>query len=358
MVTVEQDLHLGHDDAGTFFLLISSGYCIGVLLSGFLSSRISHHKTIVIANCAVGCVLLLISTSNSLILMKFELFLLGIAAGPYFPSGIATIPTLVSSNHQGKAISIHELAVSLSFVSAPIIAELFLRTWTWRDLLASIGVFAILLSIFFLMFGKGGRNRGEAPSLKNIRLLIRDRSFQIMAFLFVLGMGSGIGLYTMMPLYLVSERFFERGWANALVSLSRVPGLLTVLVAGFALDRLGIKKTLIVVLSLAGILTISLGTVPNQAVATVLFLQYMVSVCFFPAGWMAISRLGNPCARNIAIQLAVPIAYIFGAGFLPAGIGFAGEYSSFSLAIVFFGVLMIVGGILSKFLVVTEHIPS
>ena len=224
--------------------------------------------------------------------------------------------------------------------------------------MASIGVFAILLSIFFLMFGKGGRNRGEAPSLKNIRLLIRDRSFQIMAFLFVLGLGSGIGLYTMMPLYLVSERFFERGWANALVSLSRVPGLLTVLVAGFALDRLGIKKTLIVVLSLAGILTISLGTVPNQAVATVLFLQYMVSVCFFPAGWMAISRLGNPCARNIAIQLAVPIAYIFGAGFLPAGIGFAGEYSSFSLAIVFFGVLMIVGGILSKFLVVTEHIPS
>jgi MFS transporter, NNP family, nitrate/nitrite transporter len=354
MVTVEHELHFGHDDSGKIFLLISTGYCISLFFSGFLSSKISHRKTIFLSSCAVGFVLLIISITHYLPLIKFELFLLGVAAGPYFPSGITTVPTLVNLKHQGKAISLHELAVPLSFVTAPIIAEIFLRIWSWRGLLASLGAVSILIGLIFLLFGKGGRNYGEAPSFKNIGILLRDPSFHIIAFLFVLAIGASNGIYSMLPLYLVSERFFERGWANALVSLSRVPGLITVLFAGFALDRMGIKKTLVAVLFLTGIMTIALGTVPNQAVAPVLLIQYMGAACFFPAGWLAISRIGNPSARNIAISLAVPIAYIFGAGLLPAGIGFAGEYSSFSMAITLFGTLIVVGGFLSRFLKVNE----
>jgi NNP family nitrate/nitrite transporter-like MFS transporter len=76
----------------------------------------------------------------------------------------------------------------------------------------------------------------------------------------------------------------------------------------------------------------------------------MVSVCFFPAGWMAITLIGHPSARNVAISLLVPISYIFGGGLVPAGIGFSGEHGSFAFAIILFGVLMIMGGLLSKLL--------
>ncbi len=350
MVTIENELHLGHDDSGGFFFLISAGYCISLLFSGFISSRISHRKTIILSACATGVVLIVISISSTLWLIRVELFLLGVAAGPYFPSGLATIPTLVTPKHQGKAISIHELSPSLSFVTAPIIAEIFLRFWSWRSLISVLGIVSILAAFLFSRYGKGGTFNGEPPTFKNLGLLIRDRSFLIMSFLFVLGMGAGIGLYTMMPLYLVNERMFDRGWANALMSVSRIPGLVTVLISGFALDRLGLKRTLIIVLVVTGVLTIALGTVPDQGVVPVLFLQYMVSVCFFPAGWMAITLIGHPSARNVAISLAVPISYIFGAGLVPAGIGFSGEHGSFGFAIVLFGVLMIAGGFLSKLL--------
>ena len=53
MVTIEQELHIGHDDSGGFFFLISAGYCISLLLSGFLSSRISHRKTIILSSLPV-----------------------------------------------------------------------------------------------------------------------------------------------------------------------------------------------------------------------------------------------------------------------------------------------------------------
>ncbi|MFC1824733.1 MFS transporter [Thermodesulfobacteriota bacterium] len=350
MVTIEQELHIGHDDSGGFFLLISAGYCILLFFSGFISSRISHRKTIILSICASGFVLILISFSNSLWLIRAELFLLGLTLGPYFPSGLATIPTLVPAKHQGKAISIHELSPSLSFVTAPIIAEIFLHIWSWRGLLAVVGIVSMIAAFLFSRYGKGGQFNGEPPTFKNLGLLIKDRSFLIMSFLFVLGMGAGIGLYTMMPLYLVSERMFDRELANTLMSLSRIPGLVTVLIAGFALDKLGLKRTLIIVLVVTGILTIALGTLPNQGIVPVLFLQYMVSVCFFPAGWMAITLIGHPSARNVAISLAVPISYIFGGGLVPAGIGFSGEHGSFAFAIILFGVLMIIGGLLSKLL--------
>ena len=65
---------------------------------------------------------------------------------------------------------------------------------------------------------------------------------------------------------------------------------------------------------------------------------------------MAITMIGHPSTRNVAISLLIPISYIFGGGLVPAGIGFSGEYGSFAFAIILFGILMIIGGILSKLL--------
>ncbi len=350
MVTIEKDLQIGHDDSGGFFFLITAGFCIALFFSGFISSKISHRKTIVLSACTAGLVLILISFSHALWLIRIELFWLGVALGPYFPSSLAIIPTLVSSKHQGKAISIHELAPSLSFIMAPIIGEIFLRIWSWRGLLAVLGIASLIAAFLFSRYGKGGNFNGEPPTFKNLGLLIKDRSFLILSFLFVLAIGSGMGLYSMLPLYLVSERMLDRGWANSLISLSRIPGLVTVLISGFALDKLGLKRTLIIVLFVTGMLTVALGTVPDQGVAPVLILQYMVSVCFFPAGWMAFTLIGPSSTRNVAISMAIPISYIFGGGLLPAALGFSGEHGSFAFGIVLFGILMIAGGFISKLL--------
>ena len=46
MPIIEQDLGISHTEAGSFFLYLSLGYCIGLLSSGFVSRWRDHRDTI------------------------------------------------------------------------------------------------------------------------------------------------------------------------------------------------------------------------------------------------------------------------------------------------------------------------
>lgn len=57
--TVEKDLRIGHEEAGSLFFIISFGYCIALLGSSFVSSRLTHRRTIILSTIALGGALLL-----------------------------------------------------------------------------------------------------------------------------------------------------------------------------------------------------------------------------------------------------------------------------------------------------------
>ncbi len=353
MVTIEEELHLGHDDAGLFFFLISVGYFSSLLCSGFISSRISHRRTIALSTVLMGIVLLSIAATYNPVLIKIELFILGAIAGLYIPSGIAAIPSLAGPKNLGKALSIHELAPSLSFVAAPLLGEFFIRFRTWRWCLATLGIATLCMFVVYIRFGKGGNFRGEAPTFKNLKVLFKNRNFIIMLILFVLGLGASIGLYTMMPLYLVSDRGMDRGIANVIISLSRLLGLFTVLGIGFTMDRFGLKKTFLSILVITGIMTVGVGVLSGTLLVLAVFVQSMAAVCFFLPGWAVISIISSAATRNLAASLVMPAGIILGAGVIPVGIGFLGELGFFPLGVTLLGILVLTGVPLVFFLDLT-----
>lgn len=123
MPTVDRDLNVGHSEAGSLFLFISLGYCLGLLGSGLVSSRFTHRRTIILSAVAVGGSLLTVSLSHTLWWIRPGLILLGLSAGLYLPSGIVTLTAIVNSRDWGKAIAVHELAPNLSFIAAPLLAQ-------------------------------------------------------------------------------------------------------------------------------------------------------------------------------------------------------------------------------------------
>ena len=347
---VETDLHIGHGEAGGFFLLISLGYFVGLLGSGFVASRLSHRRTIIISSIAIGGFFLAVSFSPTLWMMRLGLLCLGVAAGLYLPSGIATVTSIVSSRDWGKAVAIHELAPNLSFIVAPLVAEGLMLWFPWRGVITLIGVTAILAGLAFLCFGKGGRFPGEAPRRKTLSILFSRPSFWIMMALFSLSIGASMGIYTMLPLYLVAERGFERSWANHLVAFSRIAGPIVSIGAGWASDKVGPKRALVGVFLAIGMATVLLGMARGGWIIPLLFLQPTLAICFFPPGFSALSLVGPPAVRNLAVSLAVPVAFLVGAGALPATLGIMGEHGSFSLGITLYGVLLFGGLILPRFL--------
>lgn len=341
--TIEKDLGISHGDAASLFLFLSIGYFISLLGSGHISSRITHRKTIAVSAIAVGTALSLISFSESLFAMRCCVFVLGVSAGIYLPSGITTVTSLVNPRHWGKAVAIHELAPNLSFILTPLLAEMLLHWFKWRTILYFIGVVSVIMGIVFSKLGKGGNFLGEAPNFSSIKKIFRIPAFWILIALFSLAITSTLGIYNILPLYLVTEHGMSLDWANSLVGTSRISTLGMAFLGGWATDRFGPKPIMIGVFIVTGILTLLIGMVSTPWIAAIVFLQPVLAVCFYPAGFAALSIISSPENRNMAISLTIPVAFVLGGGIVPALIGVMADNGCFSLGISLSGALIMTG---------------
>jgi len=352
--TIEKDLGFSHGDAGSLFLFLSIGYFISLLGSGHISSRITHRKTIAVSAIAVGTALSLIFFSESLFSMRCCVFVLGVSAGIYLPSGITTVTSLVNPRHWGKAVAIHELAPNLSFILTPLLAEMLLHWFKWRTILYFIGMVSVIMGIVFSKLGKGGNFLGEAPNFSSIKKIFRIPAFWILIALFSLAITSTLGVYNMLPLYLVTEHGMSLDWANSLVGTSRISTLGMAFLGGWATDRCGPKPIMIGAFFVTGILTLLIGMVSTPWIAAIVFLQPMLAVCFYPAGFAALSTISTPENRNMAISLTIPVAFVLGGGVVPALIGVMADNGCFSLGISLSGALIIAGFFLLFFLKLSD----
>jgi NNP family nitrate/nitrite transporter-like MFS transporter len=180
--------------------------------------------------------------------------------------------------------------------------------------------------------------------------LLADSNFRILVVLFCLAVAASMGIFAMLPLYLVTERGMDQNHANTLIALSRISGPGMAFIAGWAVDRLGPRRTLSGIFLLTGLTTAMLGIAHGTWMILAIFIQPALAVSFFPAGFAALALIGPPAIRNLAVSLSIPIAFLFGAGAIPIGLGIAGDAGSFSLGIFAVGVVVFSGFIFSLYL--------
>ena len=348
---IEKELAFSHTASGSLFLFISAGYFLTLMTSGFFSARWLHRRTIVISAASLGVALLFSAASQNLWQLRLGLVGVGMAAGIYLPSGLATITDLVNPRHWGKAIAIHEVAPNLGFIAAPLIAEIALGWVSWRHTLIILGSLTLAMALAFARYGKGGDFPGKAPNPNAFKVLFAMPSFWGVMALFMLGISSTMGLYTMLPLYLVAEQGMTRGDANQLVSLSRIFCPAMAFCAGWANDRFGPKRTLMTVFAICGTMTTLLGMVHGyRLVVPVVFAQSLISVCFFPSAFALLSTIMPSSMSNVAVSLTIPFAFLLGGGVMPMMIGMMGDRGSFSAGIIILGVVILCGSLLIVFI--------
>jgi NNP family nitrate/nitrite transporter-like MFS transporter len=346
---IEQELGLGHGGAGSLFLFIQIGYAAGLLGSGIVSWRFSHRHTIVASAVAVGVSLAGLSLTSSLWTMRLWLVLVGTGAGLYLPAGVATITHLVKDAHWGKALAFHELAPNLAFITAPFLADAFLASISWRGVLALLGGVAMLLGGCFALSGHGGSRQGEAPRLQTVAGLLRDPAVWAMMLIFAAGVGSSLGLYSMLPLFLVSGSGMTLRAANSLTGLSRVACLAIAFFSGWLTDRMGHRHALTVALTTTASLNLCLGLFPGPILTPIfVFLQGAAAVMFFPAAFAAVSRLVPGQMRNLGVALTTAVGVFLGGGGVPALVGYLAEVASFSAAFTVVGALAIFSPLLLR----------
>lgn len=356
--SISRELGITTTQAGSIFLFGSLGVAIGALGSGFLSSRINHKGSLLVSILGAGFVLFVCTLSDALYGIQSAMLFLGIAAGFNLPSNMAVITAIVSRQDWGKALAVQQTGPPLSLILGPLLSALLLPWMSWRMILACIATIAIISGLALSRYKGLGDFPGDQPGYSNIRMVLSKKSFWIMISLFALGIGGHVGLYTMLPLYLINEHGFGYEFANTMVGLAQVSTFFMTFFGGWLSDRLGEKRTIVVFLVITGGLTILLGVLSGDWLKIVVFLEPAVAVCFFPAAFAALSRTVQPNLRSLATSWTTPIAFTIGGGLFPAALGYMGQVFSIGAGIAIFGILMILGSSLVLFLDLLEKIEE
>ncbi len=336
---IKVEFGLGHGEAGSLFLFTASGYFAGLFGSAFVSSRLNRRRTILLSAVAVGGAMLAMSQTATIGGLHAGLSIVGISAGFYAPSAVAVISDLIDKAHWGKALAIHEFAPNLGLITAPLLVESLLKLVSWRGILGIIGASSILTGVLFLLFAEGGSQKGETPNPKAMGRILANPSFWIMAAAFALSLGAQLGVYAMLPLFLTTGMGFERGFANTLIGLSRVTGVMILFFSGLITDRIGRKQAVILFVAITGTLTLMLGVLRGPVATPILIiLQATSTVCILPAGLAMFSLLFPLRFVSLALSLVLPIGFLCGGGLIPAGIGYLADVLSFSFGFSLMGI--------------------
>lgn len=342
---IEAELKISHAASGSFFFYISSGYFFTMVLSGFVAKRINHKRTIAFSIMSSGLALLFASMGTTLLQLQLALFCLGMAAGPYLPSGLATISSLVSPSHRARGMAVHELAPNLGFAVSPLLCELMLRLLPWRQGILLFGIIICIAGLVYFIFTKGYSEQGHSPDPATILFFLKMADFWILTLLFSLAICSTLGIYAMLPLFLVSDHSMETAHANGLVAISRIAAVGMPIIGGWLGDRFGNRLVMGYVLLFGGIFTTFLGLCPGWLLIFPVIVQPMIAVCFFPSAFAILSNLGPPDKGSVAISLAIPLAFLAGAGVMPFLIGMVGDIFSIGVGFAGSGLLMLVGAV-------------
>jgi len=350
-----EELHVSHAQAGSLFLLISSGFAFAQFGSGFVSSRLSHRKALILSGIAVGIALLGLGVARSLWTIRLALVALGLAAGLHIPSALATITAMVRRQDWGKALGVHSSAPTLGLVLGPLMVAALVGLVSWRILVMLLGVLSLLAGSCFLVFGKDGDFPGDAPRPSVLNRIIRLPSFWFMLVLFVMSLGGSVGVFTVLPLYLIAEQGMDKTFANMVLGLAQISGFLAVLGGGWFADRAGPRPAMAVLLVAGGAANIFLGLLSGRWLLIALFIQPALVGSFFPGAFSALSRIVPPSLRNVTASVVIPVAFLTGVGVFPALYGYLGQIRSFGLGFVLAGCFMLLGPLFAFALTFIEH---
>jgi len=340
---IEAKLGLTHTQSGFFILLLGAGFCISQLGAAFLTARWGYKRCILLSLWGTAAGTVAVATSQQAWSLSLGFLGLGMAGGLYVPSGIALITILVQPKDWGKAMGIHELAPNMALISVPFLATGAILIGSWRLGYLFTALILTILGIVYFKIGIDASQRPSPPNIHRIREIVKDSSFWQLCVLLSMAVGVETGIYAMTPLFLVTEKGYSLGDANQLLGLSRIPGLLLVLISGWLTDRLSPATAVAVALGITGAAIICLGAGPDSLVIPAIFVQAAASACLFPPILSMASAISTSDNRALTLSLSIAVAPIIGSGLLPAALGLTADLASFSAGFVGCGLLIFAG---------------
>lgn len=347
---IEDSLSISHGKAGGLFTSLAIGFSLTLFITGRFASDWGYKRMVVIGFIGIALFIFGLQRAESYLAFHILFFVLGVCSGTYLPCILPIITQTYEPRHWSKAIGLHETAPSLSIFSIPILVTLALHYFHWKSLLLILGIVPLLFLIPFWKVSvepKHEKFYERSPYID----LFRNRTVWIIGLLWIFSAASSLGIYSILPLYLIKERGMDFGFANTLLGISRAAGVIVPVTIGFLTDRYGFKVLLKWSIFATGLSTIGLALSSTLLLILVtLILQALLCLAFFPVALIAISKLTPISERSMYVGFIIAIGVIFGTGGGPFILGLVADHMSFKVGIFGLGVLTALSSLMVRFL--------
>jgi MFS family permease len=333
---IQTEFALNHATAGGLLFFLAAGNTLALSFSGHLSLWVGYKRLITWSFVLSAAALIGLYFAGNYTTFALWLFFYGIGGGFYLPCAVPILTATFERKHWGKVFAVHETAAGFSILSLPFFVALALGVMPWRSFfLILAGVFILIVSIFWV---SGLDPKPQRKAGFGLSTLLPRRDFWALLVLWVASGIGVLGVYNIVPLFLVDEKGMAVETANRLLSLSRVGGFLGQIGLGFFMDRFKTRPILALLSIASGISAIGLAAADSQwLLAVMLVLQGTFCVVFFPAGIVAISKLTRPAERALFTGAIMAVSGVIGLGIAPALLGAIADAFSFQAGLFLIG---------------------
>ncbi len=252
---------------GLIFTISNLAFGVGAIGAGVLADRFGTKRLMVICAIGMGLSALLTSASTSLYWLTASLFLLGLFASLYHPSGFSLISK--STESRGKAFGVHGVGGSIGLAVTPLLAMPIGLEWGWRMGFAFLAIPGILLGIAILVLDMGEEKHVHSSPSKVFRSLFKPRFILTLAIYACYGL-TFQGVIGFIPSFLSEAGGLVLGGiiASTVTLTMGVPGQL---VGGYLTDRQGTVRFLLLSFGLLAFVLILLQFLPPLLALIVAF---------------------------------------------------------------------------------------
>jgi len=351
-----EEMQLCHADTGNLFLVLSLGFALTLFSSQYLSAKTSHRFTILFSVLATGLGLIYVASTETFMQFRVALFLLGVSAGFFIPSAVALIRQRIPSHHLGKAFGIFGTAQSFAFILGPLFTQFFIQFYDWKMILNGFGLFFAVLSVLLFFAFSKNEEKSVPITVSFVREVFSWPSFWIVMILLCIINGLNIGIYNMAPDYFERHNLLAASEVNYLIIVARTISIFTAVAGGMIADRLGLKKSLVIVLVICGSVTAFMG-LSNPMLALSLFcIQSPIAAALMPIIHYGAAVIAPPEKNASIVSLMAPFAFTFGAGIVPQILGFFGDYNLYAEGFISFGIVSLLSGGLVSLNAIYKHV--
>lgn len=331
------DFGISHAKASSVFIPLVVGYAVSLFLSGVYAKLFSPKKLIVISVALAAFACFIIPFFKIFEALYFSTFLIGVAGGIYLPSMVPYLTTYYNQRNWGKVIVIHDTGAGISLFMVPFLATALLTHCEWREVFLVIALTLTSCAVIFSFVAKDRQGpAGERHYLGGN--LWRRKEVWFMGIVGAFVGGATIGLYFIIPLYLVKELGMAPSQANTILGVSRIGGVLVAIPMGYLVDRFSPRRILFTLAFCTGVATMFLVTRDVAWITICFFIQACFAMGFMSIKFFGISKLFEEEERGQATGILLTVSLIFG-GVIPYLLGLSGDLLSFRLGIFLLGAI-------------------